>query len=261
MNKCLWSYHKRTNQSVLKRRYFKIISWQYYSFWQTIFEWILNFGELATRCYDTWTLTIYIYIDSHTVTHILDAKKKNSHWLHVGSNGFGGLSTVPSTMPDFGVGISSPLAMVSPSSTRPTTTALVTPSGFDNRSIERSIVLELALAAMDELVKMAQTDEPLWIRSLEGGREILNHDEYTRTITPCIGLRPNGFVTEASRQTGMVIINSLALVETLMDSVSLSTTFHTFSTIFFLPNLFPFIILGSFRLCYFLILCWYIFLN
>ncbi|KAG4937112.1 hypothetical protein JHK85_052031 [Glycine max] len=79
--------------------------------------------------------------------------------LGVGSNGFGqGLSTVPSTMPDFGVGISSPLAMVSPSSTRPTTTALVTPSGFDNRSIERSIVLELALAAMDELVKMAQTE-------------------------------------------------------------------------------------------------------
>ncbi|KAG4925478.1 hypothetical protein JHK87_051018 [Glycine soja] len=77
--------------------------------------------------------------------------------LGVGSNGFGqGLSTVPSTMPDFGVGISSPLAMVSPSSTRPTTTALVTPSGFDNRSIERSIVLELALAAMDELNRWSE---------------------------------------------------------------------------------------------------------
>ncbi|XP_020219711.1 homeobox-leucine zipper protein ANTHOCYANINLESS 2 [Cajanus cajan] len=137
--------------------------------------------------------------------------------LGVGSNGFGGLSTVPSTLPDFGVGgISSPLAMLSPS-TRPTTTTNVVNSGFD-RSVERSIVLELALSAMDELVKMAQTGEPLWIRSLEGGREILNHEEYTRTITPCIGLRPNGFVTEASRQTGMVIINSLALVETLMDS-------------------------------------------
>ncbi|KAL0428923.1 UNVERIFIED_CONTAM: Homeobox-leucine zipper protein ANTHOCYANINLESS 2 [Sesamum radiatum] len=78
--------------------------------------------------------------------------------------------------------------------------------------------LELALAAMDELVKMAQTDEPLWLRSLEGGREILNHEEYLRTFTPCIGMKPNGFVTEASRETGMVIINSLALVETLMDS-------------------------------------------
>ncbi|KAJ1426833.1 START domain [Sesbania bispinosa] len=134
--------------------------------------------------------------------------------LGVGSNGFGGLNTsVPSTLPlgpDFG--ISSPLGMVSPPpQTRPTTT------GFD-RSVERSMFLELALSAMDELVKMAQTGEPLWIRSLEGGREILNQEEYTRTMTPCIGLRPNGFVSEASRETGMVIINSLALVETLMDS-------------------------------------------
>ncbi|XP_027349905.1 homeobox-leucine zipper protein ANTHOCYANINLESS 2 isoform X2 [Abrus precatorius] len=136
--------------------------------------------------------------------------------LGVGSNGFGGLNTVPSTLPlgpDFGVGISSSLGMVSPPS-RPTT---VVSTGFD-RSVERSIFLELALAAMDELVKMAQTGEPLWIRSLEGGREILNHEEYTRTMTPCIGLKPSGFVSEASRETGMVIINSLALVETLMDS-------------------------------------------
>ncbi|CAL0318335.1 unnamed protein product [Lupinus luteus] len=134
------------------------------------------------------------------------------------SNGFGGMSTVPSTLPsgsDFGIGgMSSPLAIVS-HSTRPTMGALV--NGFD-RSMERSMLLELALSAMDELVKLAQTGEPLWIRSLEGGREILNHEEYLRTFTPCIGLRPNGFVSEASRETGMVIINSLALVETLMDA-------------------------------------------
>ncbi|KAI8025681.1 Homeobox-leucine zipper protein ANTHOCYANINLESS 2 [Camellia lanceoleosa] len=120
--------------------------------------------------------------------------------LGVGSNGFGGLGTVATTLPlgpDFG--ISSGLPVVAPPR-------------------ERSIFLELALAAMEELVKMAQTDEPLWFRSFEGGREIMNHEEYLRTFTPCIGLKPNGFVTEASRETGMVIINSLALVETLMDS-------------------------------------------
>lgn len=131
------------------------------------------------------------------------------------NNGFNVMNNVSSTLPDFSGGMNNnPLAIVSPS-TRPTTLV----GGFD-RSVERSMFLELALAAMDELVKMAQTSEPLWIRSLEGGREILNHDEYSRTFTPCIGLRPNGFVSEASRETGMVIINSLALVETLMDSVS-----------------------------------------
>ncbi|KAL3615626.1 Homeobox-leucine zipper protein ANTHOCYANINLESS 2 [Castilleja foliolosa] len=87
------------------------------------------------------------------------------------------------------------------------------------RSLERSMYLELALAAMNELVKMAQTDEPIWMRSLEGGRDILNRDEYLRSFTvPCIGMRPNGFVTEASRETGIVIINGFALVETMIDS-------------------------------------------
>ncbi|KAJ0051816.1 hypothetical protein Pint_00355 [Pistacia integerrima] len=132
--------------------------------------------------------------------------------LGVGSNGFGGLSTVTTTLPlgpDFGGGISGALPGMPPN--RSTTGV-----GFD-RSIERSMFLELALAAMDELVKMAQTDEPLWMRSLEGGREVLNQEEYLRTFTPCIGLKPNGFVSESSRETGMVIINSLALVETLMD--------------------------------------------
>ncbi|KAL7083270.1 hypothetical protein ACP275_14G150700 [Erythranthe tilingii] len=87
------------------------------------------------------------------------------------------------------------------------------------RSLERSMYLELALAAMDDLVKMAQTDDPIWIRNnIEGGREVLNLEEYSRSFSPCIGMKPNGFITEASRETGMVIINGLALVETLMDS-------------------------------------------
>ncbi|EEF50470.1 homeobox protein, putative [Ricinus communis] len=134
--------------------------------------------------------------------------------LGVGNNGFAGLSTVATTLPlgpDFGGGIST-LNVVT--QTRPGNTGV---TGLD-RSLERSMFLELALAAMDELVKMAQTDDPLWIRSLEGGREMLNHEEYVRTFTPCIGMKPSGFVFEASREAGMVIINSLALVETLMDS-------------------------------------------
>lgn len=132
--------------------------------------------------------------------------------LGVGNNGFS-LNSVASTMPlipsDFGVGIAAPLPAVQPKSTN-----------MSVNPMERSMYLELALAAMDELVKMAQSDEPLWVRNLEGGKEMLNQEEYLRSSAPCIGIKPNGFVTEASRETGMVIINSLALVETLMDSVS-----------------------------------------
>ncbi|XP_022770361.1 homeobox-leucine zipper protein ANTHOCYANINLESS 2-like [Durio zibethinus] len=150
------------------------------------------------------------------VSALVASMPNSSLELGVGSNGYGGLSTVATTLPlghDFGDGIASALPVIPPN--RPTTGV----TGLD-RSVERSMFLELALAAMDELVKMAQTDEPLWIRSLEGGREILNQDEYVRTFTSGIGMKPSGFVTEASRETGVVIINSLALVETLMDSVS-----------------------------------------
>ncbi|KAI3764470.1 hypothetical protein L2E82_14479 [Cichorium intybus] len=139
--------------------------------------------------------------------------------LGVGNNHFGGgggvlsstTSALPLGPPDFGVGISTASSVV------PSSRASNNVMGIDH-SLERSMYLELALAAMDELVKLAQTDEPLWLRTLEGGREIMNQNEYSRVITPCIGLKPNEYVSEASRETGMVIINSLALVETLMDS-------------------------------------------
>ncbi|KAF8413120.1 hypothetical protein HHK36_001096 [Tetracentron sinense] len=133
--------------------------------------------------------------------------------LAIGSNGFGGLGTVASTLPlgpDFGGGVSSTYPVVPP--IRSTTCV----TGLD-RSLERSMFLELALAAMDELVKIAQTDD-LWLPSLEKGKETLNHEEYTRLFSHSIGMKPSGFVTEATRETGMVIINSLALVETLMDA-------------------------------------------
>ncbi|CAH8325332.1 unnamed protein product [Eruca vesicaria subsp. sativa] len=83
---------------------------------------------------------------------------------------------------------------------------------------EKSLYMELALSAMDELVKMAQTSEPLWIQSSKGKREMLNREEYDKSFRPCLGPKPDGFVTEVSKEVGMVIINSLALVETLMDS-------------------------------------------
>ncbi|KAI3818570.1 hypothetical protein L1987_12381 [Smallanthus sonchifolius] len=120
-------------------------------------------------------------------------------------------SPLPLVAPDFGVGISSASSVV------PSSRASNNVMGIDH-SLERSMYLELALAAMDELVKLAQTNDPLWLRSYEGACEIMNENEYSRVVTPCIGLKPNDYVSEASRESGMVIINSLALVETLMDS-------------------------------------------
>lgn len=141
--------------------------------------------------------------------------------LAVGNNVFGGLGLVtPATLPpvtDFTAGATSgPFGTVTTPARNVDTGTL---DGVD-RSQERFVFLELALTAMDELVKMAQMEDPLWVPTLDGGKETLNYEEYLRSFPRCIGAKPVGLVSEVTRDTGAVIINSLALVETLMDAVS-----------------------------------------
>lgn len=134
--------------------------------------------------------------------------------LAIGSSEIGGSSTLGSSLPmglDLGEGI------MGMHSAMP---RMRSPMGMmgGEFQVDRSTLIDLALSAMDELMKMAQADSPLWIKCLGNEREILDHEEYDR-ITSCTGPKPAGFVTEATRETGIVIINSLALVETLMDAV------------------------------------------
>ncbi|KAI3902836.1 hypothetical protein MKW92_006762 [Papaver armeniacum] len=68
-----------------------------------------------------------------------------------------------------------------------------------DRSGANSMYLDLAFVATKELLRMALTNEPLWIPP---GSD---------------GAKPNGFVSEATRETTMVSISSVALLETLMN--------------------------------------------
>lgn len=129
--------------------------------------------------------------------------------------GFGAFGSVPpnfSSVSDFVAGASSPLGTVITPPVRTSITSV-------DRSLERSMFLELALSAIEELLKMAEMGEPLWIPSQENGKETLNFEQYEQMFPRCIGVKEAGFVSEATRETAMVIINSLALVETLMDAV------------------------------------------
>ncbi len=83
---------------------------------------------------------------------------------------------------------------------------------------EKPMVVELAVTAMEELLRMAQADKPLWMPGPDGGKEQLNYDEYVHQFPRGIGLRPHGLQTEATRETGMVMNNGVSLVEMLMDS-------------------------------------------
>ncbi|WMV33097.1 hypothetical protein MTR67_026482 [Solanum verrucosum] len=81
------------------------------------------------------------------------------------------------------------------------------------------MLMNLALDASNELLKLAQNGEPLCLRNLDGDGETLNLKEYDNAFTPIIGMKPKYFTTEATRASCKMIHNSLTLVETLMNNV------------------------------------------
>ncbi|KAL6348608.1 hypothetical protein AAG906_016128 [Vitis piasezkii] len=86
---------------------------------------------------------------------------------------------------------------------------------------EKSLALELAISSVDELVKMCQLGEPLWIRSNENGKEVINVEEYGRMFPWPMNLKqhPGEFRTEATRDSAVVIMNSINLVDAFLDAM------------------------------------------
>ncbi|KAJ9190203.1 hypothetical protein P3X46_001430 [Hevea brasiliensis] len=84
--------------------------------------------------------------------------------------------------------------------------------------LEKSRIMEIVNQAMEELTKMATAEEPLWIRSVETGREILNYDEYMKEfgVENTSSGRPKRSI-EASRETGVVFVDLPRLVRSFID--------------------------------------------
>lgn len=87
---------------------------------------------------------------------------------------------------------------------------------------DKPMIIELAVAAMEELIRMAQAGEPLWMPSADNSIKTLSEDEYLRTFPQGIGPKPLGLKSEASRESAVVIMNHINLVEILMDVVGIS---------------------------------------
>ncbi|KAI9123790.1 hypothetical protein K1719_005090 [Acacia pycnantha] len=82
---------------------------------------------------------------------------------------------------------------------------------------DKPMIVELAVAAMEELIRLAQAGEPLWLISSDHN-EVLNEEEYLRTFPRgLLGPKPLGLISEASRESAVVIMNHVNLVEILMD--------------------------------------------
>lgn len=87
--------------------------------------------------------------------------------------------------------------------------------------VDKPIIVEIAVAAMEELLRMAQMGEPLWMTSPDSLTTMLNEDEYYRMY----GAKAGGLKCEASRESAVVIMNHINLVEILMDVNQWSNVF------------------------------------
>ncbi|KAK3122872.1 hypothetical protein QOZ80_8AG0619600 [Eleusine coracana subsp. coracana] len=90
---------------------------------------------------------------------------------------------------------------------------------------DKPLIVELAVAAMDELVRMAQLDAPLWGMATSGAQ--LDEEEYTRMFPGGIGPRQYGLRPEASRDSAVVIMTRDSLVEILMDANRFTSVFSS----------------------------------
>lgn len=83
---------------------------------------------------------------------------------------------------------------------------------------EKALAMELAMSAVDELVKMCHMDEPLWVRSNTSGMELLNVEEHTRMFPLALKQHYTEIRTDATRSRALVIMNSLNLVDAFLDA-------------------------------------------
>ncbi|XP_076919780.1 homeobox-leucine zipper protein HDG11-like [Bidens hawaiensis] len=96
--------------------------------------------------------------------------------------------------------------------------------------MDKSVMSEIATNAMAELIRLVQSNEPLWMKGSEG-TETLNIDNYKRVFPrPNDSLKNANVRSEASRVSGVVTMNSLQLVDMFVDMNKWCELFPTIVT-------------------------------
>ncbi|KAM1129812.1 hypothetical protein ACFX13_040266 [Malus domestica] len=100
------------------------------------------------------------------------------------------------------------------------------PNGFSD--MDKSLMTDIAANAMEELLGLLRTNEPLWMKSSTDGRDVLNLETYERIFPRANShLKTPNVRIEASRDSGVVIMNGLALVDMFMDPNKFGELFPT----------------------------------
>ncbi|CAN6577733.1 unnamed protein product [Malus baccata var. baccata] len=104
------------------------------------------------------------------------------------------------------------------------------PNGFSD--MDKSLMADIAANALEELLGLLRTNEPLWMKSSTDGRDVLNLETYERIFPRANShLKTPNVRIEASRDSGVVIMNGLALVDMFMDPNKFGELFPTIVSI------------------------------
>ncbi|CAI9758119.1 unnamed protein product [Fraxinus pennsylvanica] len=98
------------------------------------------------------------------------------------------------------------------------------------QEMEKSIIIETAAAAMDELEKLLQMKEPVWIKSPTDGRYFLHRDSYDKLFPKANHFQASSARVESSKDSGVVAMATSNLIEMLLDSNKWRDMFPTMVT-------------------------------
>ncbi|PKI53430.1 hypothetical protein CRG98_026120 [Punica granatum] len=84
--------------------------------------------------------------------------------------------------------------------------------------MDKSLMAEIGASAMEELLRLIETNEPLWMKSPSDGKDVLDTESYSQMFPRANSQLKNPNIRpEASRDSQVVMMNALALVDMFMD--------------------------------------------
>lgn len=91
-----------------------------------------------------------------------------------------------------------------------------------SEGIEKTLMLKVAASAMEELVRLIRINEPCWIKSsTQDGQLILQHENYEKMFPRTNNFKGVNLRVEATKDSGIVSINSIQLIDMFLDPVSI----------------------------------------
>ncbi|KAA8547659.1 hypothetical protein F0562_004088 [Nyssa sinensis] len=98
------------------------------------------------------------------------------------------------------------------------------------QEMDKSLLVETAASAMDELMKLLQVNEPVWIKSPAGERYVLQGDSYGKFFPGANHLKSSGTRIVSSKSSGVVMMNGMHLLGMFLDSSKWVDLFPTIVT-------------------------------